>query len=544
MMTERDFFEAQGAAGVAAPAALASDEVAPEDQHEFGPYWSARLRDYQKDAIRQMRAHARAGAKNILICAPTGSGKTEIASCLVSLNQAKGKRSAFVVDRKSLIKQTSDTFDLHRIDHGVIQAKHWRFRPSLPTQVCSIQTIVRRQWPAADLVIVDEAHTDSKTIKARIAPRANVALGLTATPFTKGLGKTYDAIVNVTTTNRLIEQGFLSPYRIFACTEPDMAGVKIVAGEFERDETEKRALQVVGDVVAEYQLHGDGRKFICSAVDTTHVMELQRQFLAAGINAATYTYKDEDEDRDETVTEFRRADSSIRGLITVTAASKGFDVPDIGCVIMARPLRKSLAEHIQFFGRGLRISPGKVDCLILDHSGNCARFWDAWNEVFENGVSTLDSGKKKEKPAPKEKPEVEMVKCPNCRLLHPARPFCPGCGHEYPKRQAVEHVPGTLKELLAAGTPKAIAAALWPQICGYARDRDQRRPSSKNDGGRGYALFLYYEIAGGPPKGHWFESTNPVTPSAGVLGQIKHAEIRSAHRRKKDQQAQRMGATA
>ena len=83
-----------------------------------------------------------------------------------------------------------------------------------------------------------------------------------------------------------------------------------------------------------------------------HVEELQRQFLAAGINAATYTYKDLEEDRAETTNEFRRADSSIRGLITVTAASRGFDVPDVSCVIMARPLRKSLAEHIQLFGRG------------------------------------------------------------------------------------------------------------------------------------------------------------------------------------------------
>src|SRR5690349_11488530 len=98
---------------------------------EFTPYWDDRLRDYQKQAIRDMREAARAGARNVLICAPTGSGKTEIASCLADLNRKKGKRSAFVVDRKSLIKQTSDAFDVHGIEHGVIQASHPRFRPSL-----------------------------------------------------------------------------------------------------------------------------------------------------------------------------------------------------------------------------------------------------------------------------------------------------------------------------------------------------------------------------------------------------------------------------
>jgi DNA repair protein RadD len=497
---------------------------------EFSPYWDDRLREYQKAAIRSMRDAARRGARNILICAPTGSGKTEIAACLADMNRLKGKRSAFVVDRKSLIHQTSAAFDVHGIDHGVIQADHPRFRPSVPTQVCSVQTLARRQWPEADLVIVDEAHAVNKVVVARIGPRADRALGLTATPFTKGLGKLYDCVINVTTTNRLIEEGFLSKYRIFACAEPDMEGVKVVAGEFEHKETEKRALQVVGDVVAEYLQHGQDRKFICSAVDTGHVMELQRQFLAAGVNVATYTYKDLDEDRDETVTEFRRADSAIRGLITVTAASKGFDVPDIGCVIMARPLRKSLAEHIQFFGRGLRIHPDKTDCLILDHSGNCSRFWDQWNHVFEHGVSELDMGVKREKPKLEVDPEDMLVTCSNCKHVHKARPFCPNCGHEYPKRQAVEHVAGTLKELLAAGSPKAITAALWPQICGFARERDKIKPSTKADNGRGYALWLYREIVGDFPKGQWFEQTEPVAPSSEVLGKIKSVQIRSSYR--------------
>ena len=96
-------------------------------------------------------------------------------------------------------------------------------------------------------------------------------------------------------------------------------------------------------------------------------------------------------------------------------------------MIMARPLRKSLAEHIQFFGRGLRISPetGKVDCLVLDHSGNCARFWAECNGVFEFGVSELDDGTPSSKAKPRPRDDAEMVKCPNCRHLHIARAVLP-----------------------------------------------------------------------------------------------------------------------
>lgn len=485
------------------------------------------LRDYQADTVERARAAIRGGAKNVLICAPTGAGKTQIASHLIDECKNKGRRANFVVDRLSLVNQTSEVFDGHGIDHGVIQSEHLRFAPSKQVQVCSIQTVARRRWPESDLDVIDEAHVLHEPVKKRITPRDRITLGLTATPFTKGLGKHFDAIINVTTTNRLIEQGWLSPFRIFSCAEPDMQGVKVTSlGEWDSKETEKRALQVVGDVVAEYLKHGEDRKFICSAVDTTHVEELQRQFLAAGINAASYTYKDRDEDRAETVNEFRKPDSTIRGLITVTAASRGFDVPSVSCIIMARPLRKSLAEHIQLFGRGLRICDGKVDCRVLDHSGNCARFWQDMQDFFELGVSELDDGKKKEKPKPKDKAEAEAIKCPQCRALHKPMPFCPQCGHEYPRKVAIEHVPGTLKELIANGNPTLLRAKLWPQVCGYVSGPGvdpvlaQRR-----------AQAIYRELTGDFAKAR-FETTTPVMPSQEVRNKIKSNQIRWAKGRK------------
>ena len=91
--------------------------------------------------------------------------------------------------------------------------------------------------------------------------RSTIVFGLTATPFTKGLGKWFDICYHVTTTRALIEQGWLSPYRIFSCAEPDMSGVAgspPVNGTTNRPA--KALLEVVGDVVAEYLKHGEGRK--------------------------------------------------------------------------------------------------------------------------------------------------------------------------------------------------------------------------------------------------------------------------------------------
>lgn len=490
------------------------------------------LRPWQEHAVERLREAIRAGAKNVLVCAPTGSGKTIFACHVIQSALKRSKRAAFVADRLSLIDQTSRVFYEQGIDHGIIQADHPMYHPWKAAQICSQQTLARRQWPEADLIVVDEAHTVTKTVQERISKRDCITLGLTATPFTRGLGKLYDALVNVTTTQDLIDDGTLAKYRIFAATEPDMTGVKVIAGEWDDTETSKRALKVVGDVVAEYQKHGEGKKFICSAVDVAHVEELHRQFMGAGIQCATYTYRDSDDARKAIVTEFRKPDSYIRGLITVTAASKGFDVPDIGVVIMARPLRKSLTEHIQFFGRGLRSHPDKDFCLVLDHSGNSARFWNEWTSFFETGATELDDGKKKEKPKKEEDAEDRMVKCSQCAHLHPPAPFCPSCGHEHPKRVSkIMHEAGTLKELVAGGNRQALTSEVWPQVVGYALNK-----RDDAEGARKMALAIFKGITGVWPVQE-FGSTPPAPITKEVAGKIRQMNIAYAARRKSEARA-------
>ncbi len=488
---------------------------------------SVDLRPYQEAAFEQARQAIRDGARRILIVAPTGSGKTVLASAWMEMAKAKGSRASFVVDRLSLIGQTSETFDRYGLDHGVIQGGHHRWAGWKPLQVCSVQTIARRGWPDSRLDLFDEAHVLHTAHKKRIKDGDSIVIGLTATPFTRGLGKYFDAVINVTTTRELINAKWLAPYRMFSCIQPDMDGVTVKStGEWDEKETSDKALQVVGDVVAEYLQHGAGRKFICSAVDVAHVEALARQFNSAGIPVATYTYRDKEDDRDDVTAEFRLPDSVIRGLITVTAASRGFDVPDVSCIIMARPLRKSLAEHIQLLGRGLRMAPGKEDCLVLDHSGNCARFFAECEEFFDVGLSELDDGKGRNKSRPKPPKEREPVKCPECKGLHPPMPACPCCGHEYPKKQGIMHVPGTLKELVTGGHKKQLIEAVWPMVCAeVAKTRDGVAANRQ-------ALAIFKDMTGiWPPRGTDFFNTNRIEPTAEVRAQIQHVRIRYAKAR-------------
>ena len=477
------------------------------------------LRPYQLAAVEAVRAHIRAGKRNIILCAPTGSGKTVIGSHLLDECSRKMRRAAFVVDRITLTDQTSTTLDGYGVAHGVIQGNHPRYRPWERIQVASAQTLARRKWPDTDLIIVDEAHTVMQTVKDRIEARDTVCIGLTATPFTRGLGKLYDALVNVTTTNALIAEGFLSPFRIWAPSEPDMTGVKVVAGEWEEAETSKRALAIVGDCVQEYIKRGEGRKFLVSCVDVAHGEELARQFNDAGIRVEVYSYKTSDSDRARMVEEFRRPDSRIRGLISPVALTKGFDVPDVSCLIMARPLRSSLAEFIQFFGRGLRIAPAKKDCIVLDHSGNTIRFAAEWTEFFETGALELDDGKPKPKKTKDEAEEPRMVRCPSCAAVHRPLPRCPICGHEHPRKVRVAHEAGELRELIANGDSRRMAAEIWPQVCTYAR-RHREEPNAEK-----MALALYRQMTGKwPPYGSYAKTrSEPLT--AAVEGQIRRCQI-------------------
>lgn len=426
------------------------------------------LRGYQEEAVESLRANFRSGVSNQILCAPTGAGKTLIFSYLLAEVQKRRKRALVICDRLPLISQTSAVLSTYGISHGIIQGANTA-RPWERIQVGSAQTLARRAWPDdLDLIINDEAHTRYDTVWQRIARRDTRVVGPTATPFTRGLGTVYDAAVSVTSTNWLIENSFLSSYRIYAATEPDMTGAPLTRqGEWEDEEAARRSMSIVGDCVAEYTRHAFGKKFICFGVNVAHCQEIQRQFLAAGIQCGLYTYQTPDAEREAMVEEFRKPDSYIRGLISVSALAKGFDVPDVECVICARPLRKSLAEWVQMFGRGLRSSPGKETCTVLDHSGNSRRFWHEMKEFFETGHVELDDGTRKPAKKPEAK-ERKPRKCPKCHCMHEPKPFCPACGFEYLSRSEIAHVAGTLTEV-AGAVPREAKQAFYSELLHMAR---------------------------------------------------------------------------
>jgi hypothetical protein len=377
------------------------------------------------------------------------------------------------------------------------------------------------------MLIIDECHVQRKQIVQFIKDRPEMkVIGLTATPFTNGLGDVYTNVVGAKPTGELIEDKWLTPLKIFIAKEIDMTGATKVAGEWSQDETTKRGMQITGDIVQEWinktnEVFGGPRKTVvfCSGVE--HGRDLVRQFNEAGYNFVSISYKEEDEYKAAMIEDFKRPDTLINGLVATDILTRGFDVPDVMIGVSARPFSKSFSSHVQQMGRVMRPYEGKAFGLWLDHSGNYLRFRKEWDKLFDEGVTELENGSESAKKEPTEQ-EKKEARCPACRILWvwPDR-VCGECGYEKPTKQIV-NVPGELTELeITKKNALTENQNFYSELIYYAKMRGYKE---------GWAAHKYKEKYGTFPKGL---HTNPQATSSKTAGWIKSKNIAWAKARAK-----------
>lgn len=489
------------------------------------------LRPFQKSTHEALRAGIRAGHKNQLVMAPTGGGKTLLAMNVIHEALKKGRRAMFVADRRTLINQTSQVADsLGLSAHGVLMADHWRYRPDMPFQIASAQTLARREWPDVDVLIVDECHVQLAVWAEHIPTCRAAVVGLSATPFSPGLGKLFSNLINATTMHDLTESGVLVPLRVLTCKRADMTGAATAGGEWTDLAAQERGMEIVGNVVEEWTKHGESRKTICFGSTIQHCEAICRQFNEVGVMASLFTSETSEAERAQILAEFKKVDSSIRVLVSVEALAKGFDQKDVSCVIDCRPLRKSISTFIQMVGRGLRASPdtGKTDCILLDHSGNIIRFADDFSKIFYEGLDELDAGEKLDKEVRRDNEEDKEPKaCPACGFKPMGR-RCIACGHEPKSLALIEHLPGHMQEVVINN--KRLAndhLHLYEQIATYMRSHGNPETA------RGRTAHLFRELIGDWPR-YRFESAPNVEITRNVLNQIRSRAIRFAKGKSKE----------
>ena len=284
-------------------------------------------------------------------------------------------------------------------------------------------------------------------------------------------------LVNVRTTDQLVEDGWLVPFKIYVGTTIDMAGAKTTGGEWRDSEVSERTLPVIGDIVSEWrkkthEVFGEGRtpKTLVFSASVANGADLCREFQNIGVRAEQISYRDRDDAvRREKIALFEAGEIDV--LTAVDALSKGFDVPSVECIVMARPFRRSLTSIIQQLGRGMRIADNKPYALLLDNARNYIRFADRIEAFWANGLANMDAATLEEQREPSTKEDDERV-CPQCFFVWPkGAQECPSCGYRSVPKHRAETAPGTLAEYqrgAASLTETVFDWDIWPDICAYA----------------------------------------------------------------------------
>lgn len=404
------------------------------------------LRPYQDAAIAQMRGHFAAQKSKVILCLPTGAGKTVVFSYLVKTTITKNPlaRVLILTDRIELLTQAGGTLREFGIDCASISANtpidhHAR------VYVGMVETFFRRiqKFPHLldlTLVIIDEAHRGNfKKLFKHFKPSTYV-IGATATPISASkkhpLNEDYQEIVSPVGIPQLIQEGFLVPAETYAA-KTDVSKLRTdntgeYSTESQMDVFAKR--EIYDGVVNKYLTFGAAEKAICFNVNIEHSTEVTRRFLEAGITAEHVDGETEPAIRNAILARFKTGETKV--LCNVGIVTTGYDEPSVTMVIINRATT-SVPLWLQMAGRGSRPFPGKTCFKLIDMGDNWRHLglWEDerdWVEMFKNP----GKGKKKKNEAP-----APVKDCPECDAILPiSAKACPHCQYEFPPTERAPNI--------------------------------------------------------------------------------------------------------
>lgn len=336
------------------------------------------LRDYQADALAEVRGKFAAGFRRPLLVAATGAGKTVMFSHVGAGAVRKRRRTYALAHREEIIDQIGEAFRREDIRHGWLAAG--RTQTDDLAQVGMIQTVASRldRIPPPDFLILDEAHHAASSVYRKVLdawPGVPV-LGVTATPGRpdgRGLDCVFDSMVETVGMRELIARGALARFQYFAPpVRPDLSKIKTRAGDYALSDLSAVMDEstITGDAVAHYRRYLAGAPSVVFCCSVEHSEHVAVQFREAGFAAASVDGKLPRAERKRRL--HGLADGSLQVLTSCDLISEGVDVPGIvGCFLL-RPT-KSVIIFLQQVGRALRVKPGGQHAIIFDHAGNSSR---------------------------------------------------------------------------------------------------------------------------------------------------------------------------
>jgi superfamily II DNA or RNA helicase len=402
---------------------------------------SPKIRAYQRTAIESAR-RAPTKSGSCILQMPTGAGKTRAATEVIATSRGV---IWFVCHRQEIERQAAKAFTAAGIKFGIVSP---RGNPEYDkrVQIVSVGTLARRikELPEPRLVIWDECHHAPAKSWAKLRAKLKNArhLGLTATPERldgKGLREWFAQLVTGPGIAELIKKGFLSEFKYYAPSDPDLTKAKMQAGDYKKADLGKimNTPVLIGDAVREYKKHAKGKRVLafCASVEASQA--LAAKFNQSGIKARHVDGATPTAERDAAVQDL--AVGKIKVLTNVEVFTEGFDLPAIDAVILMRPT-KSPTLLLQMIGRGLRRAKNKDVALIFDHAGlhrDHAWFADDWHWSLDGGAA------KARRKAVTRGPR----RCPECKEVRAERIEVCSCGYELPTGREIGEFDGVLTEV-------------------------------------------------------------------------------------------------
>ncbi|OEE79601.1 DEAD/DEAH box helicase [Vibrio genomosp. F6] len=383
------------------------------------------LRPYQADSVKAVIHYFRKHSTPAVLVLPTGAGKSLVIAELARL--AKG-RVLVMAHVKELVEQNHAKYEGYDLKGAIFSAGLGRKETDQQVVFASVQSVVRNLDAFANqfsLLVIDECHRvpDEKTSSYQkvishlreINPGIKV-LGLTATPYRLGMGWLYqyhtrgqvrseeprffrDCIFELPI-RYLLDEGFLTPARMidapvlsydFSKLKPANTGrYKEAELDMVIEQSKRATPQIVDQII---QLAQDKQGIMIFAATVRHAQEILG-LLPAGESAIVIGDTPTLE-RDQIINDFKNR--HIKFLVNVSVLTTGFDAPHVDLIAILRPT-ESISLYQQIVGRGLRLSEGKTECLVLDYAGNSY-------DLYQPEVGD---------PKPDSESEIVTIPCPAC----------------------------------------------------------------------------------------------------------------------------------
>lgn len=400
------------------------------------------LYDYQNQYISSLKDAMKRGKRRLVLCAPTGAGKTVMFTYMVANSIKKGNRVIVFTHRKELLTQAGGTFSKFGLEPEFIEANK---TPNLDAQlhVAMVETFNRRIstyeliLSRKDLIIFDEAHLQNFTKLFPYISKKSYVIGATATPYRKPIeaqmSEFYEDLIQNMDTLDVIEQGKLCMAKSYGVII-DMKGLKKQGDDYDTSQYYEENKTYEG-VLENYEKYSKGLKTILFASNIANSKQVCGHFISKGYDAKHIDGTTPKNDRQDILQWFANTKDAI--LCNCGVLTAGFDQPDIHTVILYRATT-SLPLFLQMCGRGSRIYPNKTHFNILDFGNNIQRlgFWQdrrIWQLKYER--------KKAVGAAP-------IKCCPKCDYMMPASTMeCPECGYLFQKKEKDDPEKVILSEL-------------------------------------------------------------------------------------------------